>query len=75
MLSANDDSNRDWAELAIKAQKDGAQIPQKIPADFLSLYQDTEEQEQMEAEQQAQQEQMMQEQQYGEQDNVNSGGY
>jgi len=75
LLSANDDSNRDWAELAIKAQKDGAQIPQKIPADFLSLYQDTEEQEQMEAEQQAQQEQMMQEQQYGEQDNVNSGGY
>jgi len=75
LLSANDDSNRDWAELAIKAQKDGAQIPQKIPADFLSLYQDTEEQEQMEAEQQAQQEQMMQEQQYGEQDNVNSRGY
>ena len=75
LLSANDDSNREWAELAIKAQKDGAQIPQKIPADFLSLYQDTEEQEQMEAEQQAQQEQMMQEQQYGEQDNVNSGGY
>jgi hypothetical protein len=77
LLSANDDSNREWAELAIKAQKDGAQIPQKIPADFLSLYQDTEEQEQMEAEQQAQQEQMMQQQGMpnGQPNNVNSGGY
>ena len=77
LLSANDDSNREWAELAIKAQKDGAQIPQKIPADFLSLYQDTEEQEQMEAEQQAQQEQMMQQQGMpnAQQDNANSAGY
>ena len=77
LLSANDDSNREWAELAIKAQDKGAQIPQKIPADFLSLYQDTEEQEQMEAEQQAQQEQMMQQQGMpnAQQDNANSAGY
>jgi hypothetical protein len=77
LLTANDDSNREWAELAVKAQKDGAQIPQKIPADFLSLYQDTEEQEEMEAELQAQQEQMMQQQGMpnGQPNNVNSGGY
>jgi hypothetical protein len=56
-------------------------MPQQVPVDFLSLYQDTEENEKMEAEQ-AQQEQMMQQQmmqqeqeQYGEPNNVNSGGY
>ena len=52
-------------------------MPQQIPADFLSLYQDTEEREKAEAEleQMMQEQQMMQEKQYGEQDNVNSGGY
>jgi len=83
LLQANDDSNREWAELAVKAQKDGAQIPQQVPADFLSLYQDTEEQEEIEAEQKAQEEQMMQQQQMMMQEqgmqngqaNGNIGGY
>jgi hypothetical protein len=77
LLAANDDSNREWADLAIKAQDKGTQVPQKIPADFLSLYQDTEEQEQIEAEQRAQQEQMMQQQGMpnGQPTNVNSSGY
>jgi hypothetical protein len=82
LLQASDDSNREWAELVVKAQgTEGAQMPQQVPVDFLSLYQDTEENEKMEAEQ-AQQEQMMQQQmmqqeqeQYGEPNNVNSGGY
>ena len=29
--------------LAVKAEKDGAQVPTQPPTDFLSLYQDTEE--------------------------------
>ena len=85
LLQANDESNREWAELKVKAEgTEGAEIPTKIPADFLSLYQDTEESEKEEAEQRAQQEQMMQQQmmeqqaiqegQYG-QPNGNIGGY
>ena len=74
LLQANDDSNRDWAELKVKAQgTEGAEIPQKIPVDFLSLYQDTEEAEKI----QEQQQMMMQQQQeqYGQQNNVNNSGY
>ena len=58
LLSAHDDSSREWAELAVKAVKDGVQPPPHQPADFMSLYQDTEEREA----QQAQEEQMMQQQ-------------
>jgi len=84
LLQANDDSNREWAELKVKAEgTEGAQMPNKIPADFLSLYQDTEEDEKAEAEQKAQQEQMMQQQmmmqeqgmQNGQQPNGNIRGY
>ena len=84
LLQANDDSNREWAELKVKAEgTEGAQMPDKIPADFLSLYQDTEEDEKAEAEQKAQQEQMMQRQmmmqeqgmQNGQQPNGNIRGY
>ena len=83
LLQANDDSNREWAELKVKAEgTEGAQLPTKIPADFLSLYQDTEENEKVEAEQKAQEEQMMQQQmmqeqgmQYGQQPNGNIRGY
>ena len=83
LLQANDDSNREWAELKVKAEgTEGAQLPTKIPADFLSLYQDTEENENVEAEQKAQEEQMMQQQmmqeqgmQYGQQPNGNIRGY
>jgi hypothetical protein len=84
LLQANDDSNREWAELKVKAEgTEGAQMPDKIPVDFLSLYQDTEEDEKAEAEQKAQQEQMMQQQmmmqeqgmQNGQQPNGNIRGY
>ena len=84
LLQANDDSNREWAELKVKAEgTEGAQMPNKIPVDFLSLYQDTEESEKEEAEQKAQQEQMMQRQmmmqeqgmQNGQQPNGNIRGY
>ena len=74
LLQANDDSNREWAELKVKAQgTEGAEIPQKIPVDFLSLYQDTEEAEKI----QEQQQMMMQQQQeqYGQENNVNNSGY
>ena len=52
LLQAHDDSSREWAELAVKAVKDGVQPPPHQAADFMSLYQDTEEQEAMEAEKQ-----------------------
>ena len=58
LLSAHDDSSREWAELAVKAVKDGVHPPPHQPADFMSLYQDTEEREA----QQAEEEQMMQQQ-------------
>ena len=83
LLQANDDSNREWAELKVKAEgTEGAQLPTKVPVDFLSLYQDTEESDKIEAEQKAQEEQMMQQQmmmqeqgmQNG-QPNGNIGGY
>lgn len=62
LLQAADDSNREWAELKVKAEgTEGAVLPQKEPVDFMSLYQDTEEQEKAE-EQQAQQQQQMQQQ-------------
>jgi hypothetical protein len=66
LLQASDDSNKEWAELKIKAEgTEGAQTPIKEPVDFMSLYQDTEEREQEEeamAQQQAQMQQMMQQQ-------------
>jgi len=58
LLQAHDDSSREWAELAVKAVKDGVQPPPHQAVDFMSLYQDTEEQQAAQAEQ----EQMMQEQ-------------
>ncbi len=74
LLQANDDSNRDWAELKVKAQgTEGAEIPQKIPVDFLSLYQDTEEAEKIQEEQQMMMQQ--QQEQYGQENNVNNSGY
>ena len=69
LLQAADDSNREWAELKVKAEgTEGAVPPQKEPVDFMSLYQDTEEQEKAEeqqAQQQMQMQQMMQQQQQG----------
>ena len=50
LLEAEDESNRKWAEIMIKAQgTDGAQMPQKISVDFQNLYQDTEEEEEIQA--------------------------
>lgn len=61
LLEAEDESNRKWAELAIKAQgTEGAQIPAKIPVSFKDLYQDTEQEEQENARIQAQGEQLAQ---------------
>ena len=81
LLQANDESNREWAELKVKAEgTEGAEIPTKIPADFLSLYQDSEERDKEEAEQMMQQQMMEQQmmQQQGMQNgqaNGNIGGY
>jgi len=55
LLEAEDESNRKWAEIAVKAQgTEGAQVPTKVPVNFKELYQDTEqdEKDQAEAEQQ-----------------------
>ena len=62
LLQAENEVNIGWAELDVKAQgTEGATMPQKIPMDFQSLYQDTERQEQeQEAQQQQQQQQMQQ---------------
>jgi len=65
LLSAEDGHNQGWAEIAVKAMgTEGAQIPSKIPLDFQSLYQDTEqkeaEQEQMQQQQQQQMQQLVQ---------------
>ena len=61
LLQAADDSNKEWAELKIKAEgTEGAQLPMKEPVDFMSLYQDTERED--EIEEQQRQEQMMQQQ-------------
>jgi len=61
LLSAEDESNRKWAEIAVKAMgTEGAQIPQQVPVDFQSLYQDTEQEENEAAEVQAQGEQLAQ---------------
>jgi len=61
LLSAEDESNRKWAEIAVKAMgTEGAQIPQQVPVDFQSLYQDTEQQEKEQAEIQQQGEQLAQ---------------
>jgi hypothetical protein len=62
LLEAQDESNRKWAEIKIKAVKDGAQEPLVQQLDFPSLYKDTEGEEEV-AEQQAQQQQMQQAQQ------------
>jgi hypothetical protein len=81
LLQANDESNREWAELKVKAEgTEGAEIPTKIPVDFLSLYQDSEERDKEEAEQMMQQQMMQQQmmQQQGMQNgqaNGNIGGY
>jgi len=61
LLEAEDESNRKWAEIAIKAQgTEGAQIPSKIPVNFKELYQDTEQEEKQNAEAQEQGSQMAQ---------------
>jgi hypothetical protein len=61
LLSAEDESNRKWAEVQVKAQgTEGARIPAKITMDFQSLYQDTEQQEEQEAQMQQQQQQQAQ---------------
>ena len=61
LLTAQDESNRKWAEVAVKAQgTEGAQVPRQVPVDFESLYQDTEEQEKEAAEIQQQGEQLAQ---------------
>ena len=61
LLSAEDESNRKWAEIIVKAQgTDGAQAPQQVPVDFERLYQDTEAQEKEAAEIQQQGEQLAQ---------------
>jgi hypothetical protein len=61
LLSAEDESNRKWAEVQVKAMgTEGAKIPPKISVDFQSLYQDTEQQEQEQAQMQQQQQQQVQ---------------
>jgi hypothetical protein len=61
LLSAEDESNRKWAEIIVKAQgTDGAQAPQQVSVDFESLYQDTEAQEKEAAKIQQQGEQLAQ---------------
>ena len=61
LLQAADDSNKEWAELKIKAEgTEGAALPKQTPVDFMSLYQDTERED--EIEEQQRQEQMMQQQ-------------
>ena len=61
LLQAEDESNRKWAEIAVKAQgTDGATVPPKVPVDFQSLYQDTEADEQEQEEIQKQGEQLAQ---------------
>ena len=51
LLQAEDESNRKWAEIAVKAMgTEGAQIPPQVTVDFQSLYQDTEAEEQQAAE-------------------------
>ena len=62
LLEAQDESNREWAKLVIDAQgTDGAKLPEVIPTDFTTLYQDTEEQEKMEEQQQQEMQQGMME--------------
>jgi len=74
LLEAEDDSNRSWAEIKIKAEgTEGAALPTKIPVDFQGLYQDTEEQEKQAAEQQQQQQQMQQQQQQQMQGGMQNG--
>lgn len=69
LLEAQDESNRKWEELKIKAVKDGAPAPEVKELDFPSLYTDTEGEEdvikqqeeamqQMQAQQQTQQGEM-----------------
>lgn len=61
LLEAEDESNRKWAEIAIKAQgTEGAQLPTKIPVNFKDLYQDTETEEKEAAAIQQQGEQLAQ---------------
>jgi len=53
LLEAEDESNRKWADIIVKAQgTDGAATPEKIAVDFQSLYVDTEQTEKQEAEMQ-----------------------
>ena len=64
LLEAEDESNRKWAEIKVKAEgTEGASTPVKIPVDFQGLYQDTEENEKQAALQQQQQQQQMQQMQ------------
>ncbi len=53
LLEAEDESNRKWADIIVKAQgTEGAATPEKIAVDFQSLYVDTEQTEQQDAEMQ-----------------------
>ena len=51
LLEAQDESNRKWEELKIKAVKDGANPPEVKELDFPSLYTDTEKEENIRKEQ------------------------
>jgi len=61
LLEAEDSSNRKWAEVIVKAQgTEGADTPDKMPADFQVLYTDSEQNEQEEVQKQAELQQVMQ---------------
>jgi len=60
LLQAEDESNRKWAEVAVKAAKDGVPMPEKVPVDFQSLYQDTDADEKQQQQEQAMMQQMQQ---------------
>ena len=62
LLQAQDESNRKWAEIMIKASKDGAPEPDAQLLDFESLYEDTEAKEKQEAQQAEEQAQLEQQQ-------------
>jgi len=60
LLQAEDESNRKWAEVAVKAAKDGVPMPEKVPVDFQSLYQDTDADEKQQQQEQDMMQQMQQ---------------
>jgi hypothetical protein len=61
LLEAEDESNRKWAEIVIKAEgTEGARVPNVSPVSFRELYQDTDQDEKEEAKIQQQGEQLAQ---------------